>query len=39
VLQPGSTLAVPDGTGIGVVMQRDRLSEAEARWQEANQYV
>ncbi|MFN8452601.1 MAG: enolase C-terminal domain-like protein [Anaerolineae bacterium] len=30
VLQEGSTLAVPDGTGVGVVMQRDRLAEAEA---------
>jgi O-succinylbenzoate synthase len=39
VLQPGSTLNVPDAPGIGVTMQRDRLAEAEARWNENNHYV
>lgn len=39
VLQEGSTLAVPDDTGIGVIMQRDRLAEAEARFQESVHYV
>jgi hypothetical protein len=39
VLQAGSTLNVPDGAGVGVIMQRDRLAEAEARWQAANTYV
>ena len=39
VLQEGSTLAVPDGAGIGVVMQRDRLAEAEARFQESVHYI
>lgn len=32
-LGPESTLAVPDGIGIGVEVQRDRLEEAKARWQ------
>lgn len=33
VLGPESTLKVPDGPGIGVEVQRDRLIEAKARWQ------
>jgi O-succinylbenzoate synthase len=32
VLGPGSTIAVPDGYGIGVAVQRDRLEAAAARW-------
>jgi O-succinylbenzoate synthase len=32
VLGKDSTLAVPDGIGIGVEVQRDRLEEAIARW-------
>jgi len=32
ILGEGSTLAVPDGIGIGVEVQRDRLEEAIARW-------
>ncbi len=39
VLQPGSTLNLPDGVGTGVTMQRDRLAEAEARWHELVHYV
>ena len=38
VLGPDSTLAVPDGYGIGVEVQRDRLEEAEARWLEKSPY-
>ena len=38
VLGSDSTLAVPDGYGIGVKMQRDRLQEAEQRWLEKNPY-
>ncbi len=38
VLGPESTLAVPDGYGIGVEVQRDRLEEAEARWRENYPY-
>lgn len=37
-LGPGSTLAVPDGYGIGVEVQRERLQEAEARWRERYPY-
>lgn len=39
VLQEGSTLAVPDSAGVGVVIQRDRLAEAEARFAESVHYV
>ena len=38
VLGPASTLAVPDGTGIGVEVRRDRLEEAKARWIENYPY-
>ncbi len=38
VLGAGSTLAVPDGCGIGVEVQRDRLEEAKRRWQEKYPY-
>ncbi len=37
-LGPDSTLAVPDGYGIGVQVQRDRLEEAAARWRENYPY-
>ncbi len=33
VLQPDSTLLVPDGIGSGVEVIRERVAEAEARWQ------
>jgi O-succinylbenzoate synthase len=36
VLGPGSTLAVPDGSGIGVEVQRDRVEAAAARWRQSN---
>jgi O-succinylbenzoate synthase len=39
VLQPGSTLNVPDAPGVGVTMQADRLAEAKARWDENNHYI
>ncbi len=32
VLGEDSTLAIPDGAGIGVELQRDRLEEAKRRW-------
>ena len=38
VLGSESTLAVPEGTGIGVAVQRDRLEEAKARWSENYPY-
>ena len=38
VLGEESTLAVPDGYGIGVEVQRDRLEEAKARWIENYPY-
>ena len=38
VLGAGSTLAAPDGYGIGVMMQRDRLEEAKRRWLENYPY-
>jgi len=38
VLGAGSTLAVPDGFGIGVAVKRDRLEEAKARWIENYPY-
>ena len=39
VLQPDSTLKLPDGPGIGVEVQHDRLVEAEARWQAHNPFA
>ncbi len=38
VLGPDSTLAVADGYGIGVEVQRDRLAEAKQRWRDQNPY-
>jgi len=38
VLGAGSTLTVPDGCGIGVEVQRDRLEEAKQRWLEKYPY-
>jgi len=38
VLQEGSTLAVPQGVGIGVEVQRDRLQEAVAQWEAEKDY-
>ncbi len=38
VLGADSTLAVPDGYGIGVEVQRDRLQEASQRWLAKNPY-
>ena len=38
VLGADSTLAVPDGYGIGVEVQRDRLEAAAARWRERYPY-
>ena len=38
VLGEDSTLAIPDGAGIGVEVQRDRLEEAKARWIENYPY-
>ena len=37
-LGPESTLAVADGYGIGVEVQRDRLEAAKRRWREQNPY-
>lgn len=39
VLGEGSTLDVPDGYGIGIEVQRERLEEAVAQWYEHDQYV
>ncbi|MCY3780767.1 MAG: o-succinylbenzoate synthase [Chloroflexi bacterium] len=38
VLGAESTLAVPDGAGIGVEIQRDRLEDAVQRWRDKNTY-
>lgn len=38
VLNADSTLSVPDGIGIGIEVQRDRLEAAIAKWHEYNQY-
>ncbi len=38
VLEADSTIKVPDGIGIGVEVQRDRIEEAEARWREHNPF-
>lgn len=39
VLGPNSTLAVPDGIGLGVEVVRERLETAVARWYEAAVYA
>ncbi len=39
VLQPDSSLNLPNGAGIGVEVQRDRLAEAEARWRAYNPFA
>ncbi|MAU12950.1 MAG: o-succinylbenzoate synthase [Anaerolineaceae bacterium] len=39
VLGANSTLAVPDGYGIGVEVQRDRIEAAKAHWQAIYPYV
>ena len=39
VLNPGSCIQVPEGTGIGVEVQRDRLAQAAAHWQEVNPFA
>jgi o-succinylbenzoate synthase len=38
VLQPDSTLIVPQGKGIGVEVQQDRLEAAVAQWHERAPY-
>lgn len=38
VLEDDSTIKVPDGIGLGVEVQRDRLAEAAARWDESNPF-
>ena len=38
-LSPGSSIRLPDGPGIGVEVQRERLVEAEARWRETNPFA
>lgn len=38
-LAPGSRIRLPDGPGIGVEVQRERLAEAEARWREHNPFA
>ncbi len=37
-LNADSTISVPEGVGSGVVVQRDRLEEAKARWREYAPY-
>ncbi len=39
VLEQGSCIKTPDGAGIGVEPQRDRLAEAVARWREVNPFA
>ncbi len=39
VLGAGSRLKLPQGIGIGVEVQRDRLAEAEATWREYNPFA
>ncbi|MGJ3237763.1 MAG: o-succinylbenzoate synthase [Anaerolineae bacterium] len=39
VLNDDSTLTVPDGAGIGLDVQRDRLEQAVEQWYERDQYV
>ena len=38
-LAPGSSIRLPQGPGIGVDVQRERLAEAEARWRESNPFA
>jgi len=38
VLEADSTIKVPDGIGLGVEVQRDRIEEASARWNENNPF-
>lgn len=38
-LEADSTLKRPQGPGIGLEAQRDRLAEAEARWREYNPFA
>ena len=38
-LAPGSTIRLPDGPGIGVEVQRERLAEARARWRKTNPFA
>ena len=38
-LGAGSTLALPDGAGIGLEVQRERLDEAKARWRAYNPFA
>lgn len=38
-LAPGSAIRLPEGPGIGVDVQRERLAEAEARWRESNPFA
>ncbi|MYD10137.1 MAG: o-succinylbenzoate synthase [Chloroflexi bacterium] len=38
-LAPGSTIRLPEGPGIGVEAQRERLAEAESRWREHNPFA
>lgn len=37
-LEPDSTIKVPDGIGIGVEVQRDRIAEGEQRWHDSNPF-
>lgn len=39
VLGAGSSLSLPDGPGIGVAVQRDRVEEAKRRWQQRNPFA
>ena len=39
VLGADSTLKLPEGPGIGLEVQRDRLAEAEARWRQHNPFA
>ena len=39
ILEEGSFLRVPDGIGIGVEVQRDRIAEAEATWRRYNPFA
>lgn len=39
VLEADSTIKVPDGVGIGVEVQSDRVVEAKARWNEHNPFT
>jgi len=39
VLEPGSCISLPDGPGIGVEVQRDRLAEAASRWRAVNPFA